>query len=569
MGGKIKLLGEPAILDAAGQSQPVRGHQAWALLARLALARAPLDRRSLAAELFPETVDPLGSLRWCLASLRKALNASECLNGDPVECRFAADIEVDVWNLDRDDFDVEQAGPLLGSLEPRCSPEFSTWLLVERERIAGIVEARIRQETIRAMSIEDHGRATRLAELGVRRSPYDEGAHILLVKSLALAGRYDAALGQVEAAEAVFLAELGEKPSAALRSAARRTIASPPGGISPEAFVRSLMQSGLAALSAGAADAGIDCLRRAVRDAEKTNDPHLTATATFELGTALVHSVRGYDDEGSILLRQSTELARRSGSAGVASAGFRELGYVEALAGRRPTAAAYLAQAVELAEDSDALAGIHGVIGFNLVDWGRIEEGLDNYALSLEHARSAGNRRREIWSLGLGGWGLLAADRLPEADSWLGDCLALVEEQRWISFRPWPVAVLSESRTRQQASPRELRPGLEEAFALSCQMNDPCWEGAVARALALTYAAHDALPEAMEWLGEAHRRCGRDTDAYSALQVEILASQVEISSRQGRPEVADAIGREWLALAARTHRDAHVARAAAFIGGRR
>lgn len=556
------------MFDADGQSQPVRGHQAWALLARVVLARAPLDRRSLASELFPETVDPLGSLRWCLASLRKALNASECLNGDPVECNFAGDIEVDVLRLDRDDFDVELAGPLLGALEPRCSPEFSTWLLVERQRIAGIVEARIRQETIRAMAVEDYERAVRLAGLGVRRSPYDEGLHILLVKSLALAGRYPAALEQVEATEAVFLAELGEKPSAALRSAARRTIASKPGGISPEAFVKSLIQSGLAALAAGAADAGIDCLRRAVRDAEKIKDPHLSATATFELGTALVHSVRGYDDEGSILLSQSTELARKAGSADIASAAFRELGYVEALAGRRPTAAAYLAQAEGLAEDSDALAGIHGVIGFNLVDWGRVEDGMGHYAVSLEHARSAGNRRREIWSLGLGGWGLLAADRLEEADSWLGDCLTLVDEQRWISFRPWPVAVLSESRTRQQAPARELRPRLEEAFALSCQMNDPCWEGAVARALALTYAAEDALPQAMEWLGEAGRRCARDTDVYAALQVEILASQAEISLKQGRPEVADAFGREWLALAARTHRDTHVARAAAFIGGR-
>jgi DNA-binding SARP family transcriptional activator len=568
LGGTIRLLGEPAILDADGQSQPVRGHQAWALLARVLLARAPLDRRALATELFPETIDPLGSLRWCLASLRKALNTADCLNGDPIEHGFADDIDIDVLRLDRDNFDIEAAGPLLGALEPRCSPEFATWLLVERERIAGIVESRIRQETIRAMSVEDHGRATRLAELGVRRSPYDEGAHILLVKSLALAGRYQAALEQVEATEAVFVAELGEKPSAALRSAARRTISSPPSGISRQAFVTSLMQSGLAALSAGAVEAGIDCLRRAVRDAEKHKDAQLTARAMFELGTALVHSVKGYDDEGSVLLRQSTELARQAGNAAIASAGFRELGYVEALAGRRPSAATYLAQALELAGGDDNLAGIHGVIGFNLVDWGRVGEGLDHYALSLEHARSAGNRRREIWSLGLGGWGLLAADRLEEADRWLEDCLALVEEQRWMSFRPWPVAVLSESRTRQQARPDDLRPRLEEAFALSCQMNDPCWEGAVARALALTYAAEEAFGPAMEWLGEARRRCIRDTDSYTGLQVEILASQVEINLKLDQPEMADAIAREWLALAARTHRDAHVARAAAFIARR-
>jgi hypothetical protein len=319
-------------------------------------------------------------------------------------------------------------------------------------------------------------------------------------------------------------------------------------------------------LSAGAADAGIDCLRRAVNDAERVKDRHLQAKATLELGTALVHSVRGYDDEGAILLRQSTELARQSGSASIAAAGFRELGYVEALAGRRPAAAAYLSEALGIAVDSDSLAGIHGVIGFNLVDWGQVGEGLGHFEVSLDHARTAGNRRREIWSLGVGAWGLLAADRLAEADTWLETCLVLSEEQRWIAFRPWPVALLGESRLRQRRDPATLRAGLEEAFAMACQLGDPCWEAAVARAMALTYVAVDQLSPAMDWLAEARRRCARDTDAYTALQVEILASQVDISVRQGKPELADTLAREWVSLAARTHMNAHVTRAAAFIG---
>lgn len=565
MGMKIRLLGEAAILDEDGEVQPVRGHQAWALLARVILSPTPLDRRRLAAELFPETVDPLGSLRWCLASLRKALDCAECLLGDPIAANLPGDVEVDVLRLEQDDFDIEEVGPLLGGMEPRCSQEFSTWLLVERERIAGLVEARIRQETMRAISVEDYGRAIRLAELGVRGDSFNEGAHVLLVKSLALAGRYDAALAHVEATETAFLAELGEKPSMALRSAARRTVSSPPGGVSPEAFVNSLMQSGLAALSAGATDAGIDCLRRAVNDAEKIRDSQLQARATLELGTALVHSVRGYDDEGAILLRQSTELARQAGSASIASAGYRELGYVEALAGRRPAAAAYLSNAADIAPDRDSLAGVHGVIGFNLVDWGRVGEGMEHFEISLDHARKAGNRRREIWALGLGAWGLLAADRLDEADAWLTSCLTFIDEQRWIAFRPWPVAVLGETSVRQGKDPAALRTRLEEAFATSCQLGDPCWEAAVARSMALTHAAANELSPAMEWLGEAHRRCGRDTDAYKALQVEILASQVDLNVRLGRPDIADAIAREWVSLAARTHANAHVARAAQFL----
>jgi hypothetical protein len=125
--------------------------------------------------------------------------------------------------------------------------------------------------------------------------------------------------------------------------------------------------------------------------------------------------------------------------------------------------------------------------------------------------------------------------------------------------------VLGECKVRQDVAPEGFRPGLEEAFALSCQLRDPCWEGAVGRAIALTYAAADALVPAMYWLAVARRSCQRDSDTYSALHVEILANQAEIGLRQGRPDFAKAAAREWVALASRTHMEAHVARAAAFI----
>jgi tetratricopeptide (TPR) repeat protein len=258
-------------------------------------------------------------------------------------------------------------------------------------------------------------------------------------------------------------------------------------------------------------------------------------------------------------------LAQAAGDGRTAAAAQCELGYVEAMAGRRPAAAGYLADALAAAEDGSDLARIHGVIAFNLVDWGRLDEAFAHYGLSLDHARAAGNRRREMWSLGLGGWGHVVAGRFGEAAAWLGDCLDLADEQNWIAFRPWPVAVLAEARLHQQHRPADLRPALEVAFALSCQIADPCWEGAVARSLALTCAAEDDLGRALEWLGEARRRVVRDIDGYVALQVEIRASEAQIHRRAGHGDIADALGREWLALAARTHMDRHVALAAAFI----
>jgi len=565
MPGTVRLLGRPAIFDGMGREQAVRGHKAWALLARILLSRRPLSRQALAAELFADADDPLGSLRWCLASLRRALGDPHSLAGDPVALGLPEGTTVDIWSLDGEAFEVEEAGPLLEGAEPRATPEFSTWLLIERERMESLVEARLRQDTIRAMATGDHERAIHLAEIGVRRSPLDEGAHVRLVKSLAMAGRHAAAVRHVEAAEATFLAELGEKPTPALRSAARASVVSAPAGISGAVFVNTLIRSGLAALSAGAADAGIECLRRAVHDSVETDAPLVQSRALFELGSAIVHFVRGATDEGAVMLRQAAELARRNGDPGVTAAALRELGFIEFKAGRRPIAAGLLSEALEIEPGEGDRGGIHAVAGINLVHWGRIDKGLAELDLSLEWACTTGNPRREIVALAYGAWGLLAAGLAEEADRRLRRCLHLVDDQRWMAFRPWPVAMLAESAVLQGRETKTLLPGLEEAFALSCQLGDPCWQAAAARAMALTFAVGGQLGGAQDWLAHARQRCIRDPGVNVAIHVEILADQTRISAEQGHGELADAFAREWLSLAARTHMDGHVERAAAFV----
>jgi DNA-binding SARP family transcriptional activator len=562
---QIHLIGRPAIIDADGKEQSLRGHQAWVLLARILLSKRPLDRRVLAGELFPDVSDPLGALRWCLGSIRKATGVVDSLKGDPIRLNLPEDAQIDVFRLNHPGFVVDDLGEFLEGIEPRCSLELSTWLLVERESIASAMEELIRDRTLRALSAGDNRSAIRLAELGVRRSPFDESAHILLVKSLTDAGRHTSAYEHIDSVEKTFIAELGERPSAALWSAARRTIAAPPAGVRPQAVVKSQMESGLAALAAGATDAGIDCLRRSVAAAERVADRHLSATATLELGVALVHSIRGHDDEGAILLRQSIALAEECGARALAAKAYRELGYVEALAGRRPAAASILQRGLELADDAEARSGIHAVAGFNLIDWGNLSEGLEHYERSLSNARSAGSRRREIWALGLGAWGLLAAGRFQEAEEWLQKCLVMIDEQRWVAFRPWPLAILAEARLRQQHEPASLRAGLEDAFALSCQIGDPCWEGISARSMALTYIATDELQLAGQWLLEARGRCVRETDTYAALLVTIVADQMKLSLRVGQAKQAEDFARELIRLATRSHMNGYVSLAQNFV----
>ncbi|WP_445678971.1 BTAD domain-containing putative transcriptional regulator [Radicibacter daui] len=561
----IRLLGEPEIIDAQGLVRPVRGQQVWALLARVLLSRQRLDRRMLAVELFPETADPLGSLRWCLASLRQALGCAITLTGDPVEAVICSTVAVDVRQLEHEDFDVEQAGPLLGSLTPRCSPEFATWLLIERERVAAIVEGRIRQDTVRALAAEDYSRAIRLAELGVRRDPLNEAAHILLTKSLTLAGRQEAALAHVSAAEAYFREELGELPSPALRKAAHRPMAPAPAGIAPENYVNSMLRSGHAAIAAGATDTGVELLRRAVSDAERVHDPRLAATTRLELGTALVHACRGHDGEAAILLQQAATLARQIADRKIESTALRELAYVEVVAGQRKAAEVCLNAAAEAAGDEESLSGIMAFRGFNFLGWGRYEEGLALIGQAQERARAVGNRRQECWALATGAWGLMRHGRLDEAVPRIEQARLLVDAERWVAFRPWVVAVQGEIRLRRGEPAAGMLPELEEAFALACQVDDTSWEAGCAKVIAMIHARLGDYARAQMWLSDAFIRSTRNTRRPTTLQVEVVACKVELAMERGDWQVAEVAAREWIALAARMQMDGHVSKAAGVL----
>ena len=61
--------------------EPPRGHKAWGLLAYLVRTRLPPSREALAALLFPEADDPLGTLRWTLSALRRSLGEDAEVGG--------------------------------------------------------------------------------------------------------------------------------------------------------------------------------------------------------------------------------------------------------------------------------------------------------------------------------------------------------------------------------------------------------------------------------------------------------------------------------------------------------
>ncbi|MDQ0736480.1 DNA-binding SARP family transcriptional activator [Arthrobacter agilis] len=567
---EIRLIGRPVILDASGAERPVRGHQSWALLARILMADRPLTRRELSAELFPSADDPLGALRWCLAGLRRALGSAESFTGDPVVPGLPADTVVDLHELDSGTVDLSYATGLLAGVDPRCSPEFDTWLMIQRHRVAGQVDTALRAEVRRRLTGGAFSRAVDLATLGVQRAVFDEGTHVLLLQGLVAMGADDVAAAHVTATTELFRRELGHEPTTALRDAARPRLAAPPPGVSRRAVVVSSLESGRAALAAGAAEAGVELLRRASQDGEDVGDQQLAAACLLELGSALVHSVRSHDDEGVTLLHRSATIAASIGDDRVAAQALRELGYVDALAGRRPSAAEHLQRAeVHAGDDPSLLAGILSIRGFNLGDWGKFDEAGQAYTRALDLARRARSARREAWTLGTGAWVLLAAGDIARAQAWADASLVRAETLQWVAFRPWPTAVLAETELADGGITPTTRTRLDEAYALSCSLGDPCWEGATARAISLTHAAHGRRTEARAWIDQALTRSRRATDTYAAVQAAILTTSAEQAGAAGDGPRAEFFARSLLALSARAHLDHYLPRAIALLDAAR
>ena len=523
---RIRLLGPPAIERDGVPAPPPRGRKAWALLAYLLLAERPPGRRHLAELLFGEADDPLGALRWTLAELRRALGAPGLFGGDPVATDLGPGVEADVHALTGEPADprglLELDGELLDRLTVAASPTFESWLVVERHRLAATAEARLRQAALALLASGQAGEAVAYASRAVARNPLEEGNHELLVRSLAASGDRAAALRQVAVCEDVLRRELGVEASAALAEAAAAPAGSPRGRpATGVAAVTSQLEAGRAAIAAGAVEAGIDSLRRACADASAGHDPALQGRALVALGAALVHAIRGRDEEGAVVLHEAVRLATESGDRETVATAYRELGFVDVQAGRRQTAEAWLARAEETAGTDVELAAVLGVRGMNASDMGDYPAAFRHLEGSVERARSAVDPRQQAWSLAILARAHLLRDERSQAAAALSGCLELVRAERWMAFLPWPQALMAELELRA-GRVDDAADQLEHAWALACHLGDPCWEGMAARGLGLVSAARGDRDGAASWLAEAGVRCTRTTDRYQWVSAHVL-----------------------------------------------
>jgi len=118
------------------------------------------------------------------------------------------------------------------------------------------------------------GYAVRAAAL----SPLDENHQALLIRLYRMTGDDEAAEKQFAAYAAACRAELGVPPGAAVTAALRETryVADE---VADEATIEAIVEAGVAAVSAGATDAGVHSLRTAARLADNAGKTRLRVSS--------------------------------------------------------------------------------------------------------------------------------------------------------------------------------------------------------------------------------------------------------------------------------------------------
>jgi len=539
MSVSLHLLGPPRIERGGGPPVALRGRKAWALLAYLALRPAGASRSHLAGLLFADAEDPLAALRWNLRELRRGLG-DEVLRGDPLtlprDVLALVDIDVVAHGHWREALDLPGlGGELLEGLAFSGSPSFQVWLDGQRRHAASLTTALLREAALARLAEGAAAEAAVIARRLVALEPLDENFQVLLVRCLGAAGDGIAAARQAAACRALFDRELGIAPGPALDDALATATARPTQApTAGRGAVLAQLEAGEAALRAGVLEPGLQCLRRAMADADLLGDVPLRKRTRVALGGALVHAARGRDEEGAAALHEALGIGDGDAPASDAAA-CRELGYVEFLAGRYERASTWLARAEPLAQGDPAeRARIATVRGAVLSDQARYGESLVQLRLATDLARQAGERRQTLYAESMIGRVLLLTGDHDAAEALLERTVSQAR-QSWTALLPWPQALAAELQL-QRGRTDEAAEQFEEAFALGCHLGDPCWEALSGRGLGLVAAARGEPERARTLFLDAIHRCMRFTDTYLWARVHALESLCVQAVAEAWPE---------------------------------
>ena len=323
----------------------------------------------------------------------------------------------------------------------------------------------------------------RLVEL----DPFDENAQTLLVRSLAASGDRAGAQERVRVCTDLFRRELGIEPSAGSaargRGLPRHLDAWRPLAVDPpceHSSKRATQPSPPARSRQGCSACAERWPRR--RHAATTT---CSLDRSSSLGSALVHAVRGRDLEGAAALHNALGVAERIDADTIVASACRELGFVDVQQGRHERAELWLERAETIARiDAAELARVNGIRGMALSDSARYPEAIATLQRSIDFARDADAAKQAAWSLSLLGRAHLLRGDYELATTALDESVDLVRAEAWTAFLPWPEALNAELQLLDGHVERAAE-GFDHAFALACQIDDPCWQGLAGRGVGL------------------------------------------------------------------------------------
>jgi tetratricopeptide (TPR) repeat protein len=375
----------------------------------------------------------------------------------------------------------------------------------------------------------------------------------LLARAYVASGAVEQARRHVAATAERLRRELGTEPTTTLLASVDVELIAPapsPQWIRDAGAVASLITAGDAAVSAGVLEPGFEILRRAVVDAHEVGDQLLEARALVALGTAFVHGARGRDGEGAKALHAAVALGHDIGAPGISSEASRELGYIELKQARYERAATWLDQAIALAPNQNGSASATAILGAVHTDQGNTRLGCELLASAAADARALEKPRLEAWALAFLGRVLLLREDWTEARRSLDRSMELARSAGWIAFLPFPQALMA-TVDIAEGHIDAAGDAFGSAFALGCQIGDPCWEGLAARGIGLVHWAGGRVEEAIAWLEDARTRCVRIPDSYLWVQAYCLDALCEVGIASAHPRTS-----AWVAdletMAART-----------------
>jgi DNA-binding SARP family transcriptional activator len=540
----IQLLGRPAVVASGSSTGPPRGQKTWGLLAYLIRCDTAPTREAVAGLLFPEANDPLRALRWALSEIRRVLGSTNAVRSDPLVLTLPAgttvDVDVVVHGSWRAALELVQFGrPFLEGVNPAAGAAFELWLENERRYLGAASEGLLHEAALAYLARGNASGAVDLAARLVELNPLDENAQVLHVRCLAANGDRQRARRHVEICTELFRRELGVNPSPALRDAAeahRQRLGSP-----SRPAILAQLEAGEAACAAGAVSAGLEALHQAATDAETGSEPGLIARSLVTLGSALVHAARGSDEEGAEVLHRAIDAADRAGEADLSATAHRELGYIEFLRGHYDRADGWLSRAAQLAgRDTEERAWILAVQGAGCTDTGDYPAARTLLDEATRQAQATGATRAEAWVGSFVGRLHLLCHEWDAARTALGRSIDIARRIGWHSLVPFPEALLAEVDLNTGNTERAGE-SFEHAFAMGCQLGDPCWESLAARGLGLVAAAGGEIDQAVSILDEAPGRCRRLPDSYRWIEAYGMAALAETMVEFGLERARQAI----------------------------